>query len=153
MNHETSIDTETAELFGGEATAIQPNHAELEVQLALRTIRDHLSTAAEHDKVGVNQLARRLGISPSSVSRLLARDGDIRVSTAVLYARALGRRWEFALTPDHNCAGCGNRSPRPEISWGIPNASTLTTGLLVVAAIGSGTYGSSALHMQVRADA
>jgi Helix-turn-helix len=109
------IDAETARLFGGQVEEIHPEDDLLEVQLALRTIRDHLLSVAERDGVGVNQLARRLDISPSSVSRFFSSDGDIRVSTAVLYARALGCYWDFELSGDAACTANRNHSGRPEI--------------------------------------
>jgi transcriptional regulator with XRE-family HTH domain len=124
------IDPETVRLFGGEVREIHPADDGLEVQLALRTIRDHLLSVAERDGVGVNQLARRLDISPSSVSRFFSNDGDIRVSTAVLYARALGCYWDFGLSRDAACTADRNHSGRPEIihdgslSANTPSTST-----------------------------
>lgn len=115
MSDPDLTEAEATELFGGPAREVHLNGDHLMVQLALRTIRDELMNSAEHDKVGVNQWARRLGISPSSVSRFLGGEGDFHVSTAILYARALGRRWGFTLAPDRACATLGNHSGRPEI--------------------------------------
>ncbi len=126
MNEVDKVDTETAELFGGEVTPIQPDQDELEVQIALRTIRDHLMATAERDKVGVNQLARRLSISPSAVSRFLGGDGDVRLSTAVLYARALGCRWDLHLRHDDACTARGNHLGHAEFIG--RSASTSTSG-------------------------
>jgi transcriptional regulator with XRE-family HTH domain len=110
------VDAETIALFGGVAPNIESNNDEREVQLALRTVRDCLLETAERDNVGVNQLAKRLDISPSSVSRFFSSEGDIRVSTAVLYARALGCLWNFSLYPDSACTVRGNQSGKPELS-------------------------------------
>ena len=109
-------ETELKELFGAPARSIEPDNDQLEVQLALRTIRDYLMAAAELDDVEVNQLARRLCISPSSVSRFLGGEGDFHVSTMVLYTRALGRGWIFDLHHDSTCTANRNHSGRPEIS-------------------------------------
>ncbi len=110
------VDSETMALFGGLASSIETNNDEREVQLALRTVRDCLLEAAERENVGVNQIAKRLGISPSSVSRFFSGEGDIRVSTAVVYARALGCLWNFSLYPNSACAVRGNHSGKPELS-------------------------------------
>ena len=126
MADDEPTEAEIAELFGGRARDIQPNNDELETHLALRTIRDSLLVAAEEEKVGVNQLAGRLHISPSAVSRTLGGDHDMRVSTAVLYARALGRRWDFVLRDNEACAVRGNHRGAIAIS-GIHNSTTTTS--------------------------
>lgn len=119
MSDADLTEVEAAELFGAQAREVQPDEDQLMVQLALRIIRDELMAAAEHDRVGVNQWARRLGISPSSVSRFLGGEGDFHVSTAVLYARALGHRWSFTLESDQGCARRGNYSGRPEMTFEV----------------------------------
>ncbi len=60
-------------------------------------IRKELLEALANDGVGVNELARRLHLAPSSVSRTLNNHGDMNISTAILYAAALGRVWSFKL--------------------------------------------------------
>lgn len=125
MSDADLTEAKLAELFGGPAPEVRPDEGHLAVQLALRTIRDELMTAAEHDKVGVNQWARRLGISPSSVSRFLGGDGDFHVSTSVLYARALGRRWDFVLASDQGCMKRGNHSGRPEVTVEIVDSKRI----------------------------
>jgi hypothetical protein len=130
MTDNEPTEVEIADLFGGRARPIGPDNDELAVQLALRTIRDQLMVAAGHDKVGVTQLAGRLDISPSAVSRMLGGDNDMKVSTAVLYGRALGRRWDFALHHDEACTAHGNHRGAPELTVGISNTSTTTVGTL-----------------------
>lgn len=119
---------ELTAMFGGKAEAIETNPDEIEVSLALQSIRKQLLEAADNDHVGVSQLARRLHISPSAVSRALSGESDMRISTAVLYARALGRRWDVSLTVDAACQAAGNRAAGLEIIVGIQNASTATPG-------------------------
>lgn len=118
---------EVIEIFGGEVGTVETNADETEVSLALNTIRDHLIAAAKEDGVGVNQLAHRLDISPSSVSRFLGGDGDVRVSTVVLYGRALGRKWDFSLHKDSACEAQGNHHGR-SVTIGIGNSATATAG-------------------------
>ncbi len=89
---------EIGDLFQGYAEPIRVNEDELSISITLRSIRDALMSAAESDSVGVNQLAKRLDVSPSVVSRMLRSEGDMRVSTAVLCARALGRVWDLTLS-------------------------------------------------------
>lgn len=119
---------EIAEMFGGEAGDITPDAEELEVTLALQSIRSQLIELAERQKVNGSRLARRLHISPAAVSRTLGGESDMKVSTAVLYARALGHRWDITLVPDGACQHTGNHSGRPEMTLGISNTSTATAG-------------------------
>jgi transcriptional regulator with XRE-family HTH domain len=119
---------ELTEMFGGQAGAIQTDADELEVSLALQSIRAQLIEAAEKSDVGISQLARRLHIAPSAVSRYLGGENDMKVSTAVLYARALGYRFESTLALDHSCVPHGNHQGRMEISIGVNSAGTLTSG-------------------------
>ncbi len=90
-------ESEMAELFGGRVEPVTPDADELAIDHALRTIRALLIETAAQQKVGNNELARRLDISPSAVSRMLRGEGDMRVSTAVLRARALGKVWDLRL--------------------------------------------------------
>lgn len=98
MNNETSLShEEAAEFFGVAVEPVPPDEQEMEIVLVLRKIRAMLAEAAQEDEVGNNQLASRLKISPSVVSRLLRSEGDMRVSSAVLCAHALGRSWSLKL--------------------------------------------------------
>jgi hypothetical protein len=128
MNEPELSDAEAAELFGPPARAIKTDDDQLAVYLVLQGMRGDLMEAAEHDKVGNNQLARRLHISNSSVSRFLGGDGDFHVSTAVLYARALGRRWDFSLVPDQGCIASGNHYRSFGAYVGITTTGTMTSG-------------------------
>ncbi|OJX68066.1 MAG: hypothetical protein BGO92_05240 [Magnetospirillum sp. 64-120] len=87
-----------AALTGG---AFVPNHTvvadDMEVASATRRIRAQLQAAAAKAGLGVRDLAKRLKVSPSAVSRHLRSEGDIRVSTAVLLAGAMGMKWEMTL--------------------------------------------------------
>jgi len=91
---------EIADMFGGEAGPVVIDADEIEVSLALRTICDQLLEAAEKAGVDVNEIARRLRVSPSTANRLLGGENDMRLSATVLYARSLGCKWDFVLTPD-----------------------------------------------------
>lgn len=116
---------EAAEIFGGEVGTIDPNPDELAVDLVLREIRDLIMCAAQEGGVGVNQLAKRLDIAPSSVSRFLGGEGDMRVSTAVLYARALGRVWDFSLRHNEDAVTKGNHIGCPVVMISAaPGAAT-----------------------------
>jgi hypothetical protein len=114
---------ELIEMFGGKAGPIETDPDELEVSLALQMVRGQLVDAAEEDKVGVTNLARRLHISPSAVSRTLGGESDMRVSTMVLYARALRRRWDFQLLEDPANLAHGNH-PRTIVTIGLSDAGT-----------------------------
>jgi len=99
---------EIEEIFGGEVSEIEPNADEIEVGLVLRDLRAKIVECAEAQGVGVNQYARRLGVAPSAVSRFLSGEADMRVSTVVLYTRALGYSCEFVIRSDEACAANKN---------------------------------------------
>ena len=127
MESDTLSSEEIQDLFGGEATPIKVDPDEMAVSLVLRSIRNQLADCAEATNVGVNQLARRLDVSPSSVSRFLNGEGDLRVSTAVLYARALGRAWNIALSQEETAPEKGNYRGHPEFMDFIVSTSNTTS--------------------------
>jgi DNA-binding phage protein len=87
-------------LAGGKVTkAPQIDPSDLEIAVALGRVRGQILAAAKRDGIGVRELARRMKISASAVSRQLRSEGDMRFSTAVLFAHALGWRWHFSLSP------------------------------------------------------
>ena len=73
-----------------------------EVAAVVAHVRALLAEATQQDKVGVTELAGRLGVSKSAVSHQLRSDADMRLGTAVLLARALGRKWDINLVSDHD---------------------------------------------------
>ena len=80
----------------GTATPIRDAEAE-DIAGILGMIRAQLLAAAKAEGVSTREMARRLGVSAAAVSRQLRSDRDLRVSTAVLLARALNRRWSVQL--------------------------------------------------------
>ena len=92
---------EITEMFGGEVAPIKVDHDEIEVILALQDIRGQLLAFVETENSSNPQplllLAKRLNITPLTVSRFLNGGGDMKISTMVLYARALGCTWNFTL--------------------------------------------------------
>lgn len=76
-----------------------PNFVPTDVAVAVATgqIRGQLISAANDLGVGVREWARRLNVSPAAVSRQLRSEADLRVSTAVAMADALGLQWAFLL--------------------------------------------------------
>lgn len=107
-------DAEIAEMFGGQAQAIETDPDEMAVAAALMRMRGLLREAAENDDVRVGQLADRLNVSPSVVSRMLRSEGDMKVSTAVLWARALGKVWHLTLHDLHKGGYGRNADPKRE---------------------------------------
>ena len=100
------LDNELIALVGaGAATPIRDPEAE-DIADLLGTIRRQVLSAAREDGVSTREIARRLGVSAAAVSRQLRSDHDLRVSTVVLLARALDRRWSLTLKP-------ANPSTRP----------------------------------------
>ncbi len=105
------MDAQLIALLGADAaTPIRDPEAE-DVAGVLGTIRAQLLAAAREEGVSTREMARRLGVSAAAVSRQLRSDRDLRVSTAVLLARALNRRWHVQLgTPG---------KPAPQANLGI----------------------------------
>lgn len=99
---------EADEIFGSRVEPIPPDDREMELALVLRRLRSLLIEAAEKRGVGVTELASRLEISPSVVSRMLRSEGDMRVSTAVEWAHALDFAWDFILRDRHAAAPGAN---------------------------------------------
>ncbi len=75
-------------------------------------VRGLLAEATAREGMSISDIARRLNVSKSAVSRHLRSDGDIRISTAVLLARALGRHWTIDLVP-------GNATASPTANYRI----------------------------------
>lgn len=91
------LDVELIDLLGeGVAAPIRDEEAE-EIARVLGTIRRQLLAAAKEEGVSTREMARRLGVSAAAVSRQLRSDHDLRISTAVLLARALKRHWNIEL--------------------------------------------------------
>ena len=106
------LDEGLIELVGaGTAAPIRDAEAE-DIAGILGTIRAQLLAAAKAEGVSTREMARRLGVSAAAVSRQLRSDRDLRVSTAVLLARALNRHWSVQL---------GKRGqPSPQANLGAP---------------------------------
>ena len=112
--------------MGGEVTrAPQIDPSDLEIAVALGRVRGQILAAAKRDGIGVRELARRMNISASAVSRQLSSEGDMRFSTAILLARALGQRWNFSLSP-RDAPSHATESPVAKAESSIANASEST---------------------------
>lgn len=90
-----------------------------ELGALVQSIRGQLTAAMKVDEVGVRDLARELAISPAAVSRFLRSAGDLKISTAVLLAHALGRKWDVKLVDMHHLPVAHGRNFRTE----VPRAS------------------------------
>lgn len=86
--------------FGSARETIDFDHDSESIAVLTGRIRGQLLEAISTDKVSLGELARRLRVSKSAVSRHLRGDGDLRISTAVLLAKALGRHWAITLRKD-----------------------------------------------------
>ncbi len=91
------LDEELIELLGTGVAAPSRDEEAEEIAGVLGTIRGQLLAAAKEEGVSTREIARRLGVSGAAVSRQLRSDRDLRVSTAVLLARALKRHWSVQL--------------------------------------------------------
>ena len=65
--------------------------------LLAQEARGLIFEAIQDDKITLTELARRLGVSKAAVSRQMNSDGDIKVSTLAIIARALGREVEITM--------------------------------------------------------
>jgi AcrR family transcriptional regulator len=86
-------------LLGGPVRKLELDHREVAAAVLSARARGEIVAAAKEAGVGVRELARRLGVSAAAVSRHLRSDGDMRLSTAALFADALGYEWQLALVP------------------------------------------------------
>jgi DNA-binding transcriptional ArsR family regulator len=89
---------ELDEMLGHAAGPIDVDERDLAVAVLVGRARGLLLQAMATAGVGVRELARRLKVSPSAVSRHLRSEGDMRLSTAVMLADGLDQRWELSLT-------------------------------------------------------
>ena len=91
------IDDDIKDLMGGKVSQLEIDSDELNVEIGLRHIRAEILDAIEADGLGVNQLSRVLRVSPSTVSRTIHGEGDMKVSTMLLYGHAIGCEWSIEL--------------------------------------------------------
>jgi transcriptional regulator with XRE-family HTH domain len=63
----------------------------------LRNLRSLVADEAARENVSMRELARRLNVAPSVVSRVLSGEKDLLTSTLFDFAWELGREWEFSL--------------------------------------------------------
>ncbi len=84
----------------------KPNIDPTELLIAAQVghVRGQILAAMNDQNVGVRELARRLNVSASAVSRQLKSEGDMRISTAILLAYALEREWTMNLQNTINSA-------------------------------------------------
>jgi AcrR family transcriptional regulator len=90
---------ELGALLGGPVRKVQVDPSDLAVAVLTGRARGEILAAAKEAGIGVRELARRLGVSAAAVSRHLRSEGDMRLSTAALFADALGYEWRLALVP------------------------------------------------------
>jgi DNA-binding transcriptional ArsR family regulator len=90
-------DADLDALLGGKVGEINPDLADTAIAVLTARTRGEIVTAASEAGVGVRELARRLGVSAAAVSRHLRSEGDMRLSTAALFASALGLEWRIKL--------------------------------------------------------
>jgi AcrR family transcriptional regulator len=90
---------ELRDLLGGPVRKLEVDHRDLAIAVLTGRARGEILAAAKEAGVGVRELARRLGVSAAAVSRHLRSEGDMRFSTAAIFADALGHEWRLALVP------------------------------------------------------
>jgi transcriptional regulator with XRE-family HTH domain len=123
MSSPEDDDAALLSLVGGKvAQAYLVEPADLEVAVEVGHVRGQILAAAKDEGVGVRELARRMKISASAVSRQLRSEADMRFSTAILLARALGRRWRFLLSPSAEISDAGGegQTPTPTSPRAVP---------------------------------
>ncbi len=92
---------ELLDAMGGAFVPKQPiADADFDIASASRRVRAQIQAAFVERGFTVRRLAKKLDVTPAAVSRHLRSEGDIRISTAVLFARALDMHWEIKLVPN-----------------------------------------------------
>ena len=96
-------------LLGGPSlpNSVEVDPDEQAVFEAVYGARRSLVRVMEHDGVGVNALSRRLGVSPSAASKMVSSESDMKISTVVLWARALGRQVTISVAPSFTVLAFG----------------------------------------------
>ena len=105
-------------LFGEAAGKPQIDPDSLAAAELARHIRGLLAEATHEEKLSITDLAKRIGVSKSAVSRHLNSDGDIRASTMAIIGRALGRKFVVDLVREEKFA-------HPNVNYTTSGASTL----------------------------
>lgn len=95
---EMSVITEFSNLLGGtEEIAPERDYEEEYVQLIINRCRGLLMEAVKNDDIKPSDLANRLNVDRSLVTRFFHSGRDMKVSTLAIMARALDRRWIIEL--------------------------------------------------------
>lgn len=76
----------------------------------IRELRAHISAVCKSENISLRELARRLNVSPSVISRTLSSEGDVLISTLFDLAWALDREWNFKLKLARSKHVTGSRS-------------------------------------------
>ncbi|WP_204737457.1 helix-turn-helix domain-containing protein [Gluconacetobacter azotocaptans] len=85
-------------LLGGDAAQLERDYEEEAIQRLVNRARGLLAEAVSQDGVKPAELADRLNVNRSLVTRFFRSGQDMKVSTLALMARALGREWVLELT-------------------------------------------------------
>lgn len=108
---------------------------DVRVATLVRNVRGEIAAAARAQGLGVREIARRLGVSAAAVSRHLRSEGDMRLSTAELFAIALGKRWHLSLE-DASSTNGANKVTHPPIDNRPTSSSdhtSVVTGTMQIA--------------------
>ena len=81
-----------ASLPDGRVT-IERDYEEEDIQRLVNIARSLLFEAVSEDNIRPSDLASRMGVHRSLVTRFFRSHGDVKTSTFVLFARALNRNW------------------------------------------------------------
>jgi DNA-binding transcriptional ArsR family regulator len=126
-------DAELDSLLGGKVGQLKRDFDDTAIAVLTARARGEIVASAKQAGVGVRELARRLGVSAAAVSRHLRSEGDMRLSTAALFASALGLEWRIGLVrsgASHN----EKRDARQELTFEISDSRLTPRGSIVRAA-------------------
>lgn len=110
---EMSVIADFSNLLGGvEKVAPERDYEEEYVQFVINRCRGLLMEAVRNDDIKPSDLASRLDVDRSLVTRFFRSGRDMKVSTLAIMARALGREWVIHLD-DLRDKDVGNAPPVP----------------------------------------
>lgn len=110
---EMKVIAELANLLGGmEAVHAERDYEEEYVQCVINRVRGLLMEAIKIEGIKPSELADRLGVDRSQVTRFFRSGRDMKVSTLAIIARALNRKWIIELA-DVREQCLGNARPEP----------------------------------------
>lgn len=120
--HDKNVLEELTKLLGVVKNEPKRDYDEEAAYKLINEARGLLMEAINDDRIKRSELARRLNVNPSLVTRFFKSGNDMKVSSLAFMARAIGREWKLQLIKPQTGTGC-NYDVRPS-AWNINQPET-----------------------------